>query len=39
MGLAANLDIATATWLTDLLYYIIATLDITTSNVGPYIAK
>ena len=39
MGLAANLDIATATSLTDLPHYIIATMDITTSNFCTYIAK
>ena len=39
MGLAANLGIATATPLTDLLQFIIATLDITTSNFCPYLVK
>ena len=39
MGLAANLDIATATPLTDLCHYIIATLGITASNFGLYVAK
>ena len=39
MGLAANLDIATATLLTDPRQYIIATLGITTWNFGPYVAK
>ena len=39
MDLAANLGIATATPFTDLCHYIIATLDITTSNFGPYVAK
>ena len=39
MGLAANLGIATATPLTDLRYYIIATLGITASNFGPNVAK
>ena len=39
MGIYANLDIATATPLMDLHHYIIATLGITTSNFGPYVAK
>ena len=39
MGIAANLGIATTTPLTDLCHYIIATLDITTSNFGLYVAK
>ena len=39
LDLAANLGTATATLLTDLRHYIIATLDLTTSNFGPYLAK
>ena len=39
MGKAANLGIATATPLTDLLYYMIATLGLTTSNFASYVAK
>ena len=39
MGLAVNLGIATATPLTDLCHYIIATVGITTPNFGPYVAK
>ena len=39
MGLAANLDIPTATLLTDPYQYIIATLGITTRNFGPYVEK
>ena len=39
MVIAAKLGIATATPFTDLCHYIIATLDITTSNFGPYVAK
>ena len=38
-GLAANLEIATATTLTDPHHYIIATLGITTPNFAPYVAK
>ena len=39
MGLAANLGIATGTPLTDVLQFIIATLDITTSIFCPYLVK
>ena len=39
MGLAVNLGIPTAIPLTDLSHYTIATLGITTSNFGPYVAK
>ena len=39
MGLAANLGIATVNPLTDLLFYMIATLDVTTSNFASYVAK
>ena len=39
MGIAANLGIATATLLTDLCHYIIATLGITTFNFDTYVAK
>ena len=38
MDLAANLGIATATPFTDLYHYTLATLYITTSNFGPYVA-
>ena len=39
MDLASNLGIATATPFTDLCHYIIATMDITTSNFCTYIVK
>ena len=39
MGLVANLGIATATPLTDLCHYILVTLDIMTTNFGPFVAK
>ena len=39
MGIAANLGITTATSLTDLCHYIIATLGITTFNLITYVAK
>ena len=39
MGIAANLDIAATTSLTDLCHYIIATLGITTFHFVPYVAK
>ena len=39
MDFAGNLGIATATPLTDLRHYIIATLGITASNFVPYVAK
>ena len=39
MDIAANLDTATTKTLTDLCYYIIATLGITTFNFVTYVAK
>ena len=39
MGIAANLGKATATALTDLCHYIIATLGITTFNFIAYVAN